>query len=53
MLVIDPVDSPPSVTVLSDPEDGFYQTVTRVTTGKPLRLPAPVDFDLDTGIFLG
>ncbi len=53
MLVIDPEDGPPSVTVLSDPEHGSYQTVTRVTMGKPLRLPFPIDFDLDTGIFLG
>jgi Uma2 family endonuclease len=52
LLVIDPEDAPPSVTVLSDPEDGFYQTITRVTMGKPLRLPPPIDFDLDTGIFL-
>ncbi|GAA2903872.1 hypothetical protein GCM10010517_69910 [Streptosporangium fragile] len=52
MLLIDPVASPPTVTVFSDPEDGDYRTTTRTEMGKPLRLPSPVDFDLDTSIFL-
>ncbi|MDH2424395.1 Uma2 family endonuclease [Sphaerisporangium sp. TRM90804] len=52
MLVIDPVASPPAVSLFGDPEDGRYQTVTQVTMGKPLHLPEPIDFDLDTAIFL-
>ncbi|MGJ6964633.1 hypothetical protein ACSDR0_22225 [Streptosporangium sp. G11] len=52
MLLVDPIAAPPTVTVLSDPEGGAYQTVTRVQLGKPLRIPSPVDFDLDTSIFL-
>ncbi|MGW0590401.1 Uma2 family endonuclease [Streptosporangium sp. NPDC002607] len=52
MLIVDPVASPPAVTVLSDPEDGSYRTMTHTEMGKPLRIPSPVDFDLDTSIFL-
>lgn len=52
MLIVDPVASPPVVTVLSDPEEGSYRTMTHTEMGKPLRIPAPVDFDLDTSIFL-
>jgi Uma2 family endonuclease len=52
MLIIDPVASPPAIVVLSDPEEGSYRTTTRTEMGKPVRLPSPVDFDLDTSIFL-
>ncbi|MFI6799793.1 Uma2 family endonuclease [Streptosporangium canum] len=52
MLIIDPVASPATVTVLSDPEDGAYRTTTRTEMGKPVRIPAPVDFELDSSIFL-
>ncbi|MBB4936149.1 hypothetical protein FHR32_000454 [Streptosporangium album] len=52
MPIIDPVVSPPMVTVLSDPEDGAYRTMAHTEIGKPVRIPAPVDFDLDTSIFL-
>ncbi|MER6827988.1 Uma2 family endonuclease [Streptosporangium sp. NPDC000563] len=52
MLIVDPVASPPAVTVLSDPEEGTYRTMTHTEMGKPLRIPSPVDFDLDTSIFL-
>ncbi|MBB4916365.1 Uma2 family endonuclease [Streptosporangium saharense] len=52
MLIIDPVASPPTVTILSDPEDGAYRSMNHVQLGKPVRLPSPVDFDLDTSIFL-
>ncbi|GAA4190452.1 hypothetical protein GCM10022252_28780 [Streptosporangium oxazolinicum] len=52
MLLVDPIATRPAVTVMSDPEGGAYQTVTRVQLGKPLRIPSPVDFDLDTSIFL-
>ncbi len=52
MLIIDPVASPPAITVLSDPDEGCYRTTTHTDMGKPVRLPSPVDFDLDTSIFL-
>ncbi|WP_371784303.1 Uma2 family endonuclease [Streptosporangium subroseum] len=52
MLIIDLVDSPPTITVLSDPVEGTYRTIIRTEMGKPVRLPSPVDFDLDTSIFL-
>jgi putative restriction endonuclease len=52
MLIIDPIASPPTVTVLSDPEKGAYRTMVHTQLGKPVRLPSPVDFDLDTSIFL-
>ncbi|WP_433259018.1 Uma2 family endonuclease [Streptosporangium sp. CA-135522] len=51
-MIIDPVVVPPTITVLSDPEDGTYRSMTRVEVGKPIRIPAPVDFELDTSIFL-
>ncbi|WP_084957690.1 Uma2 family endonuclease [Thermoactinospora rubra] len=50
-LLIDPLDAPPSVTVYSDLIDGAYKTVTKVEMGMPLRLPKPVDFELDTSVF--
>ncbi|MDP9841042.1 Uma2 family endonuclease [Streptosporangium lutulentum] len=52
VLIIDPVASPPAITVLSDPVEGTYRTTTNTEMGKPVRLPSPVDFDLDTSIFL-
>lgn len=52
MLLIDPVASPPTVTVLSDPGDGAYRTMIHTEMGKPVHIPAPVDFELDTSIFL-
>ncbi|MFF3444099.1 Uma2 family endonuclease [Streptosporangium sp. NPDC002721] len=52
MLIVGPIATPPAVTVLSDPGEGGYRAVTRVQLGKPLRIPSPVDFDLDTSIFL-
>ncbi|MFI6799794.1 Uma2 family endonuclease [Streptosporangium canum] len=52
MLIIDPVASPPMITILSDPENGTYRTTTDAPLGKPVRIPAPVDFELDTSIFL-
>ncbi|MFD8562852.1 Uma2 family endonuclease [Streptosporangium canum] len=52
MLLVDPIATPPTVTVLSAPEDGTYQHRSQVQMGKPIYLPAPVDFELDTSIFL-
>ncbi|NUP65149.1 MAG: Uma2 family endonuclease [Nonomuraea sp.] len=50
-LLIDPLAAPPSVTVFSGIEGGAYRTVSTVPMGKPLHLPDPVDFELDTSIF--
>ncbi|MEV0233065.1 Uma2 family endonuclease [Nonomuraea sp. NPDC050786] len=50
-LLIDPIADEPSVTVFSEIKDGAYQLMTTVTIGSPIRLPAPVDFELDTSIF--
>lgn len=50
-LLIDTVAEPPSVTVYSDIRDGAYRTTATVEVGTPLRLPAPIDFELDTSIF--
>ncbi|WP_275937198.1 Uma2 family endonuclease [Streptosporangium subroseum] len=54
MLIIDPIASPPTITVLSDPEKGTYRAMSHTQLGKPVRLPSPVDFDLDldTSTFL-
>ena len=50
-LLIDTVAEPPSITVYSDIRDGAYRTTATVEVGTPLRLPAPIDFELDTSIF--
>ncbi len=50
-LLIDTVAEPPSVTVYSDIRDGVYRTTATVPVGTPLRLPAPIDFELNTSIF--
>jgi hypothetical protein len=51
-LLIDGMSEPPSVAVYSDFDDGVYRTRTETPMGKPLRLPHPVDFELDTSIFM-
>nr|BEK66356.1 Uma2 family endonuclease [Kitasatospora purpeofusca] len=38
-----------TVTLFTNPEDGDYITTTKVAFGKPLDLPAPFSFTLDTG----
>ncbi|MEU7744511.1 Uma2 family endonuclease [Nonomuraea sp. NPDC049158] len=50
-LLIDTIAEPPSVTVYSDIRDGVYRTTATVPVGTPLRLPAPIDVELDTSIF--
>ncbi|WP_431910901.1 Uma2 family endonuclease [Nonomuraea jabiensis] len=52
-LLIDPIADEPSVTAFSDIERGVYQRMTRVIIGTPIALPSPVDFKLDTSIFMG
>jgi Uma2 family endonuclease len=39
------------VTLFADPEQGDYQTAARASFGKPLDLPAPFGFTLDTTPF--
>jgi Uma2 family endonuclease len=50
-LLIDPLADSPSVTVFSEIKDDAYQVMTTACIGTPLKLPAPVDFELDTSIF--
>ncbi|MER5323676.1 Uma2 family endonuclease [Streptosporangium roseum] len=51
MIIVDPVATPATVTVLSDPKDGVYLTSTRVAVGSPVHIPEPVGFTLDTSVF--
>ncbi|MGW4423508.1 hypothetical protein [Streptosporangium sp. NPDC004631] len=51
MVIIDPVATPATVTVLSDPKDGVYLTSTRVAVGTPVHIPDPIGFTLDTSVF--
>jgi hypothetical protein len=39
------------LTVYSDPSERGYQTQTTVVFGKPVTVPAPFDFELDTSAF--
>jgi hypothetical protein len=39
------------LTVYSDPSDRGYRTETTVDFGKPVQIPAPFDFELDTTAF--
>ncbi|WP_369405757.1 Uma2 family endonuclease [Streptacidiphilus anmyonensis] len=39
------------ITLFTDPEKGDYQTATRASFGKPLDLPAPFGFTIDTTPF--
>ncbi|GAU66439.1 hypothetical protein SSP35_03_00870 [Streptomyces sp. NBRC 110611] len=41
-----------TVTLFSEPVDGDYQTIRTVPIGKPIALPDPFSFDLDTSDFL-
>src|SRR5690606_19329731 len=49
-LLIDPIAKSPSVTVYSEIGDGEYLASATVPFGTPLRLPAPIGFELDTSI---
>lgn len=40
-----------TVTLYGEPRDGDYREITRVPFGKPLDLPQPFSFSLDTGVF--
>ncbi|GAA4505232.1 Uma2 family endonuclease [Nonomuraea ferruginea] len=50
-LLIDLVAKTPSVTVYSEIGDSGYLARATVPIGTPLRLPAPIDLELDTSIF--
>jgi hypothetical protein len=52
MLLVDPVANPATVAVFSRPKEGAYTHSAAVRMGEPLRIPEPVDFVLDTAIFL-
>ncbi|MFF4617920.1 Uma2 family endonuclease [Nonomuraea jabiensis] len=51
-LLIDQVAASPSATVYSAIEDGVYRTIESVPMGKQLYLPDPINFELDTSIFM-
>lgn len=51
-LLIDALAGPPSVTVYAEPKDGAYTVSSTVAIGKELHIPSPIDFTLDTAIFL-
>ncbi|MEQ4726131.1 Uma2 family endonuclease [Nonomuraea sp. B19D2] len=51
-LLIDQIAKCPSATVYSDIEAGAYRTIDSVSMGKPLYLPDPINFELDTSIFM-
>jgi hypothetical protein len=52
MLLVDPLFEPPTVTVFSGLQDGRYTESASVEMGKRVYIPEPVDFELDTAIFL-
>ncbi len=52
MLLADPIADPATVTIFSHPKDGVYTHSAGVRIGEPLHIPEPVDFTLDTAIFL-
>ncbi|MFC4112236.1 Uma2 family endonuclease [Nonomuraea zeae] len=50
-LLIDPLAESPSLSVFSEIKDEAYQVMTTECIGTPIKLPAPVDFELHTSIF--
>lgn len=51
-LLVDRIDPEgPHVTLYSLPENGIYQSSTRVPFGEPLTLPEPFNLKIDTGRF--
>jgi Uma2 family endonuclease len=52
MLLVDALCNPPAVTVYSEVKEGRYGRMTSVEMGEKLHIPEPVDFELDTSIFL-
>ncbi|WP_433497951.1 hypothetical protein ACQP1K_24020 [Sphaerimonospora sp. CA-214678] len=52
LLIVDPEAEPKMISVHTDPSEDGYRTVTRVKSGEKPHIPAPVDFILDTSVFL-
>ncbi|PZG39885.1 hypothetical protein C1I98_23030 [Spongiactinospora gelatinilytica] len=52
-LILDPLTEPPSLTLMSEPGNGYYEKVTAVEAGKPLALPSPFEITIDTGVLFG
>ncbi|MEV4072858.1 Uma2 family endonuclease [Nonomuraea fuscirosea] len=50
-LRIDPIAETPTATVYSNITDGAYLRIVNVALGKPLMLPSPIDYELDTSVF--
>lgn len=51
-MLIDPLCDPPSATVFASLKDGRYTSATTVELGEELHIPEPVDFTLETAVFL-
>jgi Uma2 family endonuclease len=51
MVLVDPLATPPTVTVYSEPKEGLYQMSATVTFGREIHVPHPIDFTLDTSVF--
>lgn len=52
LLIVDPEEEPMIISVHSGPSTSGYRTVTRAKVGEALHIPAPIDYVLDTSIFL-
>ncbi|MEU4230488.1 Uma2 family endonuclease [Nonomuraea sp. NPDC026600] len=48
MLIVDEFSDPRTVTLLSDPRDGEYRSMTKVDEGEQVKLPEPFGIALDT-----
>ncbi|MEW9527091.1 Uma2 family endonuclease [Microbispora sp. NPDC049125] len=51
MVLVDPLATPPTVTVYSEPKEGLYQMSATATFGREVLVPHPIDFTLDTSVF--
>ncbi|GAA4194288.1 hypothetical protein GCM10023074_16660 [Microbispora amethystogenes] len=50
-LLVDPLTTPASVTVFSDPKEGRYQVTSTVPFGREILVPHPIGYTLDTSVF--
>ncbi|WP_327043907.1 Uma2 family endonuclease [Microbispora sp. NBC_01189] len=50
-LLVDPLTTPASVTVYSDPKEGQYQVTSTVPFGREILVPHPIGCTLDTSVF--
>ena len=51
MLLVDPLTTPGTVTVFSEPKEGRYQVTSTVPFGRVIHVPHPIDVHLDTSVF--